>query len=301
MRLSPDRTPAPTPNRPTPPMHHDSRPIGIFDSGVGGLTVLRALRSRLPRESFVYLGDTARLPYGTKSPETIQAYARQAAAVLMSRNVKSIVIACNTASAHGLRALQCLPVPVMGVVEPGAAAACEASRSGRIAVLCTEATARSLAYEAAIRVIRPAARVTTIACPLLVALAEEGWTDGPIPEAVVRRYIDRFLHKMDSPDCFVLGCTHFPLLRHAIAAVVGPAWPLIDSGSAVARCVEAQLVENGATTGAFCAGSTSLMVTDGPERFARLAGPILGTRLSERDVEVVDIGEAVEPVATSAA
>ncbi|MBX3375745.1 MAG: glutamate racemase [Phycisphaeraceae bacterium] len=281
-------------------MRHDPRPIGIFDSGVGGLTVLRALRARMPQESFVYLGDTARLPYGTKSPETIQAYARQAAAALMSRNVKAIVIACNTASAHGLAALQCLPVPVMGVVEPGAAAACEASRSGRIAVLCTEATARSLAYEAAIRSIRPGARVTTIACPLLVAMAEEGWTDGPVPEAVVRRYIGHILHKSDSPDCFVLGCTHFPLLRRAIAAVVGPAWPLIDSGDAVARCVEAQLIDTGSSA-AGRQGTVTLMVTDGPDRFARLAGPILGARLRERDVEVVDIGEVVDAAVIPAA
>jgi glutamate racemase len=281
-------------------MRHDPRPIGIFDSGVGGLTVLRALRASMPQESFVYLGDTARLPYGTKSPETIQAYARQAAAALMSRNVKAIVIACNTASAHGLAALQCLPVPVMGVVEPGAAAACEASRSGRIAVLCTEATARSLAYEAAIRSIRPGARVTTIACPLLVALAEEGWTDGPVPEAVVRRYIEHILHKSDSPDCFVLGCTHFPLLRRAIAAVVGPAWPLIDSGDAVARSVEAQLIDTGSSA-AGRQGTVTLMVTDGPDRFARLAGPILGTRLRERDVEIVDIGEVVDAAVIPAA
>jgi glutamate racemase len=258
---------------------HDPRPIGIFDSGVGGLTVLRALRQRLPGESFLYLGDTARLPYGTKSPETIQQYARQAAALLMSRNVKAIVIACNTASAYGLRSLSCLPVPVCGVVEPGAAAACAASRTGRIAVLCTEATAKSQAYESAIRAIRPEARVMAIACPLLVSFAEEGWTEGPVPEAVVRRYLEPHLHRVDSPDCFVLGCTHFPLLRPAIQAVVGPAWPLIDSGMAAALHVESRLTASGLRAPAAASPRTKLLVTDGPDRFARLAGPLLNVQL----------------------
>lgn len=282
-------------------MHHDPRPIGIFDSGVGGLTVLRALRSRLPGESFLYLGDTARLPYGTKSPETIQTYSRQAAALLMARNVKAIVIACNTASSHGLQGLQCLPLPVVGVVEPGAASACAASRSGRIGVLCTEATARSKAYESAIRAIRPSARVKTIACPLLVSFAEEGWTEGPVPEAVVRRYVEPVLHRSDAPDCFVLGCTHFPLLKSAIASVVGPAWPLIDSGSAAADHVESRLLAEEVTAPPGLSPRTRLMVTDGPGRFARLAAPLLGMHLDETSIEVVDLGEAVDQVISPAA
>ncbi len=282
-------------------MPHDPRPIGIFDSGVGGLTVLRALRARMPGESFLYLGDTARLPYGTKSPETIQTYARQAAALLQARNVKAIVIACNTASAYAIRDLQCLPAPVVGVVEPGADAACAASRTGRIAVLCTEATARSLAYEAAIRTIRPSARVTAIACPLLVSFAEEGWTEGPVPEAVVRRYLEPHLHRVDSPDCFVLGCTHFPLLRGAIQAVVGPAWPLIDSGWAAAQHVEADLAAHGLTAPPGASPKVKLLVTDGADRFARLAGPLLNSRLNETAVEVVDFGEALDAAVAPAA
>jgi glutamate racemase len=276
------------------------RPIGIFDSGIGGLTVLRALRHRLPHESFVYLGDTARLPYGTKTPETIQRYARQAAALLLSQNVKAIVIACNTASAAALDDLRGLPVPVIGVVEPGAAAACSASRSGRIAVLSTEATARSRAYEAAIRAVNPSAIVTPIPCPLLVSFAEEGWTDGPVPEAVVRRYLEPHLHRADSADCFVLGCTHFPLLKHAIQNVVGP-WPLIDSGAAAAADTEATLERRTLRAPATSHSTTRFLVTDGPDRFARLAAMLFGAPVRESHVELVDLSEPADAAIAPAA
>ncbi len=270
---------------------HDNRPIGVFDSGIGGLTVLRALRSRLPRESMIYLGDTARLPYGTKSEETVQRYARQAAGALLHRGVKLLVIACNTASAFALDYLRmaCSPVPVVGVIQPGAKAAAVASRSGRIGVLCTEATARSGAYEAAIRYFRPAATVTSIACPLLVSFAEEGWTDGPVPEAVVRRYLEPVLHRADSPDCFVLGCTHFPLLKAAVQNVAGPAWPLIDSGAHAADSIMALLEESGLSASETAVPRTRFLVTDGPERFARLASACFGSQVDE--VEQVDLRE----------
>ena len=167
-------------------------PVGVFDSGVGGLTVLRALARALPGEDFLYLGDTARLPYGTKSPESIRRYALQAAALLRERGVKCLVVACNTASAVALddRAAEFAPVPVLGVVEPGAAAACAATRSGHIAVVATESTVRGGAYQSAIHRRRPDATVASRACPLFVALAEEGWTDGPVVEAVIHRYLD---------------------------------------------------------------------------------------------------------------
>jgi glutamate racemase len=278
----------------------NSRSIGIFDSGIGGLTVLRALRHSLPHESFLYLGDTARLPYGTKTPDTIQRYARQAAALLLSQNVKAIVVACNTASAAALDDLRCLPVPVVGVVEPGAAAACRASRSGRIAVLSTEATARSRAYEAAIRAINPSAIVTPIPCPLLVSFAEEGWTEGPVPEAVVRRYLEPHLHRADSPDCFVLGCTHFPLLKHAVQNVVGP-WPLIDSGAAAAIDVDASLNHHNLHAPATAQSTTRFMVTDGPDRFARLAAMLFGAPVREDHVELVDLSERAESAVAPAA
>jgi glutamate racemase len=283
----------------------DNRSIGVFDSGIGGLTVLRALRARLPQESMIYLGDTARLPYGTKSEDTVQRYARQAAAALTHRGVKLLVIACNTASAFALDHLRmtCFPVPVVGVIDPGAAAACAASRSGRIAVLSTEATARSGAYEGAIRSRRPSAVVTSIACPLLVAMAEEGWTDGPVPEAVVRRYLEPYLHRLDSPDCFVLGCTHFPLLRNAIQNVAGPAWPLIDGGYHAAQGVADVLHEKGLAAAGSVQARTRFLVTDGPERFARLASEFFGSPVSAADVEQVDLRETVmtEPLAAPAA
>jgi glutamate racemase len=168
--------------RAEPPAHARTAPIGVFDSGVGGLTVLRALRHVLPSEQYVYLGDTARLPYGTKSADTVRRYALQAGAVLESQGVKCLVVACNTASSVAIEAMTArfAPLPVLGVVEPGAEAACAASRNGRIAVIATEGTVRGGAYEAAIRRRHPGARVVSRACPLFVALAEEGWTDGPV-------------------------------------------------------------------------------------------------------------------------
>ncbi len=191
------------------PAISNSLPIGVFDSGVGGLTVLRALLDRLPGEDFVYLGDTARLPYGTKSPGSIRQYSLQAARLLHERGVKCLVVACNTASAIALDALthEFDPVPVIGVLEPGAAAACLATRAGRIAVLATESTVRGGAYQAAITRRRPDAIVSARACPLFVALAEEGWTDGPIVEGVIHRYLDERLRRRCS------GCTS----RHAAA------------------------------------------------------------------------------------
>jgi glutamate racemase len=286
-------------------MPHDNRPIGVFDSGLGGLTVLRALRARLPRESMLYLGDTARLPYGTKSEETVQRYARQAAGALIHRGVKLLVIACNTASAYALDHLRmaCFPVPVLGVVDPGAEAACAASRSGRIGVLSTEATANSGAYETAIRARRPGAVVTSIACPLLVAMAEEGWTEGPVPEAVIRRYLEPVLHRADSPDCFVLGCTHFPLLKGAIQNVAGPAWPLIDSGFCAAQGVDGLLSGGGLSASETSHPRTRFLVTDGPARFTRLASEFFGSPVAAADVDQVDLREVAlpEPIAAPAA
>ena len=184
-----------------------SLPIGVFDSGVGGLTVLRALREALPHESFVYLGDTARLPYGTKSPGTVQRYARQAAQALVDRGVKLLVLACNTVSAVAVEPLRAHfgPLPVVGVVEPGAEAACAASATGHILVTGTEGTIRGGAYERAIRAQRPDARVTGQACPLFVALAEEGWTHGEVPRLAARRYLEPALAADPNIDCIVLG------------------------------------------------------------------------------------------------
>lgn len=269
-------------------------PVGVFDSGVGGLTVLRALAAALPHEDFVYLGDTARLPYGTKSPESIRRYALQAAALLRERGVKCLVVACNTASAVALDDLarEFAPVPVLGVVEPGAAAACAATRSGRIAVVATESTVRGGAYQQAIWRRLPDAVVATRACPLFVALAEEGWTGGDVVQAVVHRYLDDlFAGAADArPDTLVLGCTHFPVLAPAIRAVLGDGVAIVDSAETTAAALVDVLDRSGLRRGAAAApGRIRLLATDSAERFARVGGTFLGRPIEAADVEVVDL------------
>lgn len=266
-------------------------PIGVFDSGVGGLTVLRALHERLPHESFLYLGDMARLPYGSKSPQTVNRYARQAAQVLVARGIKLLVIACNTASALALNALRAAfpQIPVIGVLEPGASAACAATRNGRIAVIATESTINGGAYTRAIRAIRPATVVTAAACPLFVALAEEGWHEGPVVEAVARRYLEP-LFAAGSPDVLVLGCTHFPVLAATLAAVVGPQTLLVDSADTTAEAVAAALTAYSLAAPATETPPTvHFMTTDAPERFARVAAGFLPPALRPRDVELIDL------------
>ena len=269
-------------------------PVGVFDSGVGGLTVLRALTAALPHEDFLYLGDTARLPYGTKSPESIRRYALQAAALLRDRGVKCLVVACNTASAVALDDLAAgfAPVPVLGVVEPGAAAACAATRSGHIAVVATESTVRGGAYQAAIRRCRPGATVAARACPLFVALAEEGWTDGPVVEAVIHRYLDDLFADpvAPHPDTLVLGCTHFPVLAPAIRRVLGRGVSIVDSAETTAAALVGVLEEAGlCRPDVGAAGGVRLLATDSAERFARVGGTFLGRLLQAGDVEVVDL------------
>ncbi len=275
-----------------------SAPVGVFDSGVGGLTVLRALIERLPAERFVYLGDTARLPYGTKSAASIRQYSLQAAQRLHERGVKCLVVACNTASAVALDALASAfaPVPVVGVLEPGAAEACRTTRNDRIVVLATESTVQGGAYQAAIARRRPQAAVTARACPLFVALAEEGWTDGPIVDAVIHRYLDGLF--VDRPasaraDTLVLGCTHFPVFAPALTRALGPAVSIVDSAATTAAALAAVLDDAGLRRPEDDApGSVSLLATDGPERFARVGAVFLGRPLSAADVEVVDLAPA---------
>jgi len=269
-------------------------PVGVFDSGVGGLTVLRALVRVLPGEDFVYLGDTARLPYGTKSAESIRRYALQAAALLRDRGVKCLVVACNTASAVALDdlAAEFAPVPVLGVVEPGAAAACAATHSGHVAVVATESTVRGGAYQSAIHRRRPDASVEARACPLFVALAEEGWTDGPVVEAVIHRYLDDLFAAGAPvhPDTLVLGCTHFPVLAPAIRRVVGERVAIVDSAETTAAALVGVLESAGLrrpTTEP--GGHVQLLATDSAERFARVGGTFLGRPLTPADVEVVDL------------
>jgi glutamate racemase len=271
-----------------------SAPIGVFDSGVGGLTVLRALLRNLPGEDFVYLGDTARLPYGTKSPESIRRYALQAASLLRDRGVKCLVVACNTASAVALDALtnEFAPVPVIGVLEPGAAAACRATREGRIAVIATESTVRGGAYQAAIARTLPQAVVTARACPLFVALAEEGWTEGPVVDAVAHRYLDDLFGPAagaDRPDTLVLGCTHFPVLAAALRAVLGPRVAIVDSAETTASALREVLAALQLLASGRRSGRVSLLATDGAERFARVGSMFLGRPIAAGDVEIVDL------------
>lgn len=261
-------------------------PIGVFDSGVGGLTVLQALRERLPHEDLVYLGDTARLPYGTKSPKSISRYATQATRHLQEQGIKALVVACNTASAVALDALraQMAPLPVIGVVEPGATAAVAAAGGGAHLVLATEATVRLGAYSRAITSLDPAATVDEVACELLVALAEEGWTDGDIATAIIERYLDEADH---DADCVILGCTHFPLLRNAIAACIDAT--IVDSASTTAAATAELLDVHGLGNETARTGSFRLLATDGARRFARVGGRFLGEDLSADDVTLVDL------------
>jgi glutamate racemase len=275
-------------------------PIGVFDSGVGGLTVLRALLQHLPHEDFVYLGDTARLPYGTKSAGSIRQYSLQAARLLQERGVKCLVVACNTASAVALDALtqEFAPVPVLGVLEPGAAAACRATRQNRIAVIATEGTVRGGAYQAAIARRLPHATVTARACPIFVALAEEGWTDGPVVAGVVHRYLDDIFvagAPESHPDTLVLGCTHFPILAPAIGRVLGSAVSIVDSAATTAASLADVLAAKGLINSQGIAGSVRLLATDGPERFARVGAVFLGRALAPGDIELVDLPLAAVP------
>jgi len=262
--------------------------IGVFDSGVGGLTVLRALRAALPAGDFLYLGDTARLPYGTKSPASVIRYAEQAADVLVAAGLRCLVVACNTASAVALDALRrrYAPLPVIGVVEPGARAACAASRNGRIAVIATESTVRAGAYEQAIRRIRTDCDVVSTPCQLFVALAEEGWIDGEIAEAVARRYLGPMLAAAARPDVLLLGCTHFPVLAPAIARIAGPGIRIVDSAATTAAAVSESLGPLRAAGG----GRMQLLATDGAARFARVGPAFLGEPIDPARVEIVDLG-----------
>ncbi len=267
------------------------RPIGVFDSGVGGLTVLDALRARMPGEDLIYLGDTARLPYGTKSPASIARYACQATAALRQRDIKLLVVACNTASAVALEALreQMRPLPVIGVVEPGAAAAVAEAAGGTHLVLATEATVRLGAYSAAIRAQDRAAQVHEIACEMLVALAEEGWTRGPIAESIVARYLEPLLTGGVDPDCVILGCTHFPLLRAAIAAVAGTGAAIVDSASTTAAVAVDELDRLELRNETSDTGKLTLLATDGATRFARVGGQFLDEAIAPEAIEIVDL------------
>ncbi len=264
--------------------------IGVFDSGVGGLTVLKALQNKMPHENFIYLGDTARLPYGTKSRQSIIRYALQASAHLVRRQVKMLVVACNTASAAALSTLQeeFSTLPVIGVIEPGAQACCQNSSSGSIAVIGTESTIRGNAYPEAIARLRPEARVVSRQCSLFVTLAEEGWTQGKIVEDIARKYLEDIFFAPDSPDCLMLGCTHFPVFKDALKNVLGPNVHLVDSAQTTAEHVYAQLQKTGLLNGQSNTANRFL-VTDELRRFARVGSIFLGRPMRENELELVDL------------
>lgn len=273
---------------PRPTMCMNNAPIGVFDSGMGGLTVMRALAETLPNEQFLYLGDTARLPYGTKSADTVRRYALQAAHALTARGVKMVVIACNTASV-GLPYLQeaLAPLPVIGVIEPGAEAALRVAPNGPVAVIATEGTVKGGAYTAAIHA-HSTAPVVQKPCPLFVPLAEEGLTDGPIAEAVVRRYLEPLLAQLPKPKVLVLGCTHYPTLKNVIARVAGPEIALVDSAAITAEAVARLLKEKGLAA-TEKVGPHKFLATDAPDRFARVGEIFFGQPIDPGAVEQVDL------------
>jgi glutamate racemase len=259
-----------------------ARAIGVFDSGVGGLTVFREIARALPGESLIYLGDSARVPYGTKSPSTIVRYSLEAARHLMTRNVKMLVVACNTATAAALPELQKqLSIPVIGVVEPGARAAV-AVTSGVVGVIATEGTVRSKAYTKAIHAIDPDVQVIESAAPLFVPLAEEGWANTHVAREVAEIYLEPLIDS--GIDTLVLGCTHYPILRGTIEQVVGGAVVIVDSAETTALTVKEAL----APTSRGSQPSRQFLVTDAEERFRRIAGEFLAQEIEH--LELVSLG-----------
>ena len=270
--------------------------IGVFDSGFGGLTVLRALIHRFPHARFAFLGDTARLPYGSKSRRTIARYAAQSAQFLVrEQGAEFLVIACNTASALALDAIQdAVPVPVLGVIEPGASAARAASKTGDVLVIATDATVHSHAYAAACQA--QGLRVLEKGCPLLVPLVEEGWTDHPVTAEVIRIYLDELIAKAAAeglnPDALVLGCTHYPLLRKMLKRAVPPGMKVIDSAEAAAkiavRIFGQQKADKHSMTVQFPSAQIRCFATDSVEKFERLGSRFLGRPVGK--VQLLDLG-----------
>ena len=265
-------------------------PVGVFDSGVGGLTVARAIVNRLPDESLLYLGDTARVPYGNKSPETVQRYSLNIATKLVGIGAKAIVVACNTASAYALEAVQgAVDVPVLGVIEPVAAMAARVSQSGKVGVIGTRGTVRSGAYPAALATLDPHIEVHQKACPLLVPLAEEGWTAGRVPVDVVRTYLAAFAGT--GIDTLVLGCTHYPVLREVIEAVVaeevGHPVQVLDSAVATAEALLEVLGASGGLAAPSAVPHHQFLVTDDSDSFTAACGQFFGAPIGR--VEHTDL------------
>jgi len=263
--------------------------IGIFDSGIGGLTVLKEIVAALPDENIIYLGDTARVPYGIRSAETVTRYSFENTQFLLSQEIKLLVVACNTASAVSLGAVKKeYPLPVIGVLEPGARAAAAATRTRKVGVIGTEATIASGAYEQAIRKIAPGVEVVSLACPLFVSLAEEGWTDNDVARLVAEKYLSPF--RGSGIDTLVLGCTHYPLLKQVISGAVGPGITLIDSATETAKEVAGVLEKLKWRGNGKGKGLRKFYVTDTPARFEKIGKRFLGEPLLS--AEQVRVGGA---------
>jgi glutamate racemase len=261
-------------------------PLGVFDSGIGGLTVAAALRELMPSENIFYIGDTARVPYGGKSQQTIERYAIEITGLLLREWAKVIVVACNTASALAIPKLEeWLKVPVIGVIEPGARAAAAATKAGHVGVIGTKATVYSRAYELAIHAIDPEIRVTSQPCPLLVPLIEEGLLDDPITDQVIRRYLEKLVRA--KVDTLVLGCTHYPLLKDAIQRFVGPEITLVDSAHNCAAAVKKLLAREDLAAHGDQLGKLEVALTDRSDSFLRVAEQALALQVGDVQLRTV--------------
>jgi glutamate racemase len=271
------------PVRPAEEAELDARrnsPLGVFDSGIGGLTVAAALRELMPSENIFYIGDTARVPYGGKTRQTIERYSSEITGLLLAERAKIIVVACNTASALAVPTLeQVLRVPVIGVIEPGACAAVAATCNGHVGVIGTYATIYSRAYELAIHAIDPEIRVSSQPCPMLVPLIEEGWLDDTITDQVIRRYLEKMI--CAGIDTLVLGCTHYPLLKEAIQRFVGPEIMLVDSAHNCAAAVKKLLAKEDLTANEEQLGKLEVALTDQSTGFLRVAERALGLQVGD--------------------
>ena len=283
------RTAPGNPGEPPERTRLKSRPIGVFDSGIGGLTVAAALRQLLPTEDIFYIGDTARVPYGGKSAATIERYSMEISGLLLAEEAKLIVVACNTASALAVPRLQeTLRVPVLGVILPGARAAVNATRSRRVGVIGTRATIYSRAYERAIQDLDPEIQVLSQECPLLVPLIEEGWLDDPVSDQVIGRYLDQLVK--DQIDTLVLGCTHYPLLRQSIKRFVGPQITLVDSADNCALAVKDLLRKQKLAAPKTNLGRLRVAVTDASTGFLHVAEKALGLQVGDVQLRTVQSG-----------
>lgn len=263
----------------------NSSPIGVFDSGIGGLTVVKEILKKLPNENIIYLGDTARVPYGTKSSRTVIAYSESNAKFLLSKGIKLLVVACNTASAVALPSLRWdFHIPVIGVIEPGARKAVRVTKTGKVGVIGTPSTIKSDAYKKAMEIIAPEIKVYSKACPLFVPLAEEGWIEGEVAELAANKYLEPF--KGSGIDVLILGCTHYPLLKPVIQKVMGEGVTLVDSAEETASEIKRTIEENLISNGDFSL-RREYYLTDVSETFLSVAGRFLGEKIER--VEQIDI------------